>query len=180
MTTNSFVNLCKSKITNIFNDLVDKSANASVSISNDDVYEVWCSKSGCCNYALLSTTVPDGMYYEVTYNNWTNNLITNSYKKNLNKCISNIRLYGTDQFIDICADNIINFIKEKYDTDISKNEIDTLWHAKVLHHHKAVFTIPKIFDNDNLIFEITYNGISEDIYFDVYKKFDTNNYTIGK
>lgn len=54
-------------------------------ITEDDVYIVWmCSILGN-NKALLSTTVPDGMYYEVTHNNKTGELYLDGYKKLIHK-----------------------------------------------------------------------------------------------
>ena len=178
MNSDKFINLCKDKIVDIFNSTVDKSSDVSVSILNDDVYEVWYSEGECENNALLSTTIPDGMYYESNYNNWINLLTIDSYKKYYNKCINDVKVYGTNQFIDVCKDEIKEYIKEKYEVEINEDIIECIWHSKVLHHHKAVFKLCRSIDNDNIIFEITFNGISEDIYFDMYKKFDTNNYTV--
>lgn len=36
---------------------------------------------------LLSTTLPDGMYYEVTYNGFLDEFYLDAYKKFENKCI---------------------------------------------------------------------------------------------
>lgn len=38
---------------------------------------------------LLSTTLPDGMYYEVTYNKIKNEFYLDAYKKFENRCIPN-------------------------------------------------------------------------------------------
>ena len=54
-------------------------------LHEDEVYIVWmCSILGY-NKALLSTTVVDGMYYEVTYNNESGELYLDGYKKLLHK-----------------------------------------------------------------------------------------------
>ena len=52
-----------------------------------DVYVVWSCKTLQNNKALLSTTVPDGMYYELTYNGDKNELYFDAYKKWENRCI---------------------------------------------------------------------------------------------
>ena len=39
------------------------------------------------NKAMLSTTVPDGMYYEVTYNGDKGEMYLDAYKKWKNVCI---------------------------------------------------------------------------------------------
>jgi hypothetical protein len=47
----------------------------------EDVYVVWFSKTLDNWKALLSTTLPDGMYYEVTYNGFKRETYVDSYKK---------------------------------------------------------------------------------------------------
>ena len=46
-----------------------------------DVYVVWMCKTLQNNKALLSTTLPDGMYYEITYNGDKGELYLDAYKK---------------------------------------------------------------------------------------------------
>ena len=47
---------------------------------------VWyCSVLGN-HKCLISTTVPDGMYYEVTYNSNTGEIYLDAYKKWKNEC----------------------------------------------------------------------------------------------
>ena len=53
----------------------------------DDVYIVWLSKTLQNNKALLSTTVSDGMYYELTYNGDKGELYLDAYSKIENKAI---------------------------------------------------------------------------------------------
>ena len=55
--------------------------------SIDNVYIVWLSKTLQNNKALLSTTVNDGMYYEVTYNGDKNELYLDAYSKVENRVI---------------------------------------------------------------------------------------------
>lgn len=66
-----------------YNELVEVTDN--YTLTSDDVYIVWmCSILGN-NKALLSTKVPDGMYYEVTYNNDKDELYLDGYKKLIHK-----------------------------------------------------------------------------------------------
>lgn len=52
-----------------------------VAFSKDDVYVVWfCYILGGWK-ALISTTLPDGMYYEVTYNKEKAETYVDAYKK---------------------------------------------------------------------------------------------------
>lgn len=50
-------------------------------ITKDDVYVVWFCKTLQNSKALLSTTLPDGMYYEVTFNGDKNEYYLDAYKK---------------------------------------------------------------------------------------------------
>ena len=52
-----------------------------VNITLDDVYVVWSVKVLQNRKALLSTTLPDGMYYELTYNGDKDELYLDAYKK---------------------------------------------------------------------------------------------------
>ena len=56
-------------------------------ITLDDVFIVWFSKTLQNFKALVSTTVSDGMYYEVTYNGDKKEIYLDAYKKWENKCI---------------------------------------------------------------------------------------------
>lgn len=52
-----------------------------VTFAMDEVYVVWFSKTLQNWKALVSTTLPDGMYYEVTYNGDKNEAYLDAYKK---------------------------------------------------------------------------------------------------
>ena len=52
-----------------------------------DVYVVWVCKTLQNNNALLSTTLPDGMQFEVTYNGDKKELYFDAYQKLENRCI---------------------------------------------------------------------------------------------
>ena len=50
-------------------------------ITEDDVFVVWYCKSLQNHKALLSTTVSDGMYYEITHNGDKQETYVDAYKK---------------------------------------------------------------------------------------------------
>jgi len=50
-------------------------------IEYDDTYVVWFCKTLQNWKALISTTIPDGMYYEVTYNGDKKEIYLDAYKK---------------------------------------------------------------------------------------------------
>lgn len=79
MSEREFLDLCRSAIVSYVNEHTDKSDL--VSIKQEDVYMVWCCKTLQNNKALLSTTLPDGMYYECTYNGDNGEFYLDAYKK---------------------------------------------------------------------------------------------------
>ena len=68
-----------------FNSHVD--ATDSVQISIEDVYVVWFSKTLQNWKALVSTTVPDNKYYELTYNGDKGETYVDVYVKLENKVV---------------------------------------------------------------------------------------------
>lgn len=56
-------------------------------LTDDDVFIVWFSKTLQNWKALVSTTVSDGMYYEITHNGDKEETYLDVYKKWENKCI---------------------------------------------------------------------------------------------
>lgn len=69
----------KEIVLNYANKHLDKTDN--VQITLDDVYIVWFCKTLQNWKALVSTTLPDGMYYEVTYNGDKKEVYLDVYKK---------------------------------------------------------------------------------------------------
>lgn len=84
MDNKKFIELCIAKIVDYFNTRVEKTDNKV--LTKEDVYVVWSCKVLQNNKALLSTTVSDGMYYELTYNGNKKELYLDAYKKWENKC----------------------------------------------------------------------------------------------
>ena len=85
MGNDEFLKLCKKIVKDYANDHLDKSDN--VQITEENVYIVWSCKTLQNNKALVSTTLYDGMYYELTYNGDKKELYLDAYKKWENKCI---------------------------------------------------------------------------------------------
>lgn len=78
-----FIRLCEREVTKYAIEYLDKSDEQ----PKFDVYVVWSSKTLQNNKALLSTTLSDGMYYELTYNGDKQELYIDAYKKFENRCI---------------------------------------------------------------------------------------------
>lgn len=78
---------CKKLVTQYFNERVEITDNKTISLN--DVYVVWTCKTLQNFKALLSTTVSDGMYYEITYNGDKKEFYLDAYRKWENVCIKN-------------------------------------------------------------------------------------------
>lgn len=85
MKNNDFEQLCKKTIVDYFNNRVEITDD--MKITEDDVFIVWSCKTLQNNKAMVSTTVSDGMYYELTYNGDEKELYLDAYKKWENQCI---------------------------------------------------------------------------------------------
>lgn len=72
-------------VVDYFNSHVDKTDGVQISI--DDVFVVWFCKTLQNWKALLSTKVPDGVYYEITHNGDKNETYIDVYKKWENFCV---------------------------------------------------------------------------------------------
>lgn len=79
MGNDTFFDLCKREVVEYFNQHADKTDQKK--ITEDDVFIVWACKILQNNKALVSTTVPDGMYYEVTYDGDKQQAYVDVYKK---------------------------------------------------------------------------------------------------
>ena len=79
MSNDKFLEICKGLVVDYFNQHAEKTDNKK--ITADDVFVVWSCKTLQNNKALVSTTVSDGMYYEITFNGDMNEVYFDAYKK---------------------------------------------------------------------------------------------------
>lgn len=87
-TSTSMMDSARKIVMDYFNSHVDKTDNKQITMN--DVYVVWFSKTLQNWKALVSTTVSDGMYYEITYNGDKDETYVDVYKK-----WENFKLPGT-------------------------------------------------------------------------------------
>ena len=80
-----FIKKVKEEVAKYANEHLDKSDGKQ--IVTDDVFIVWYCKTLQNHKALASTTLFDGMYYELTFNDDKSELYLDAYKKWENKCI---------------------------------------------------------------------------------------------
>lgn len=79
MNEKDFVALVKKTVADYANEHLDKTDGKQ--ISEEDVFIVWMCKILQNNKALASTTLFDGMYYELTFNGNKGELYVDAYKK---------------------------------------------------------------------------------------------------
>lgn len=91
LSSEKFIDMCKSTVVDYWNEKNDPTNYTK--LKDDDVFVVWYYKTLQNHKALLSTTISDGMYYELTYNGDKNELYFDAYKKWENCCIE-----VTDEF----------------------------------------------------------------------------------
>lgn len=85
MNEKKFFELAKNLVADYTNEHLDKSDGKQ--ITADDVYVVWYCKTLQNWKALASTTLFDGMYYELTLNGDKQEIYLDAYKKFENRAI---------------------------------------------------------------------------------------------
>lgn len=85
MGNDKFLKLCKEIVRDYTNEHLDKTDNKQ--ITEEDVFIVWSCKTLQNNKVLASTTLFDGMYYELTYNGDKKEVYLDAYKKFENRAI---------------------------------------------------------------------------------------------
>ena len=86
MNEKNFIALCKQTVAKYANEHMDKTDGKQ--ITEQDVFIVWMCKTLQNSKAMVSTTMYDGMYYELTYNGDKKQLYLDAYKKWENQCIN--------------------------------------------------------------------------------------------
>ena len=83
MTATDYIGFAKKAVTEYVDSYLDKTDEPPAF----EVYVVWFTKALDNWKALLSTTLPDGMYYELTYNGAKDELYFDAYKKFENRVL---------------------------------------------------------------------------------------------
>ena len=75
-----FLDKCKTLVAEYSNRHLDVTDNVKL-LLKEDVYVIWSCKVLQNSKVLLSTPLPDGMYYEITLNGDKNEIYFDAYKK---------------------------------------------------------------------------------------------------
>ena len=86
MSNDAMLKRAKELVVNYFNERVEVTDDKK--ITEDDVFVVWFCKTLQNWKALVSTTISDGMYYEITHNGDKGETYIDVYKKWENVCVS--------------------------------------------------------------------------------------------
>ena len=86
MNEKEFVAFCRKTVAEYVNEHTDITDGKQ--ITEKDVYVVWLCKILQNNKALLSTTLPDGMYYEITFDGDKGMAYVDAYKKRQNFAVA--------------------------------------------------------------------------------------------
>lgn len=80
MDSYKFMIACKNMIIDYFTKHKD-TTDKEIQMKIEDVFVVWTCKALQNNKTLLSTKMPDGLYYEITYNGDKHEAYVDVYKK---------------------------------------------------------------------------------------------------
>lgn len=73
----------------------------------------------------------------------------------------------SSKFIELAKSKIIYYNKDSLSKEIESDKVYLVWYSKSLRNHKALLITS---DMDGRYYEVTYNGQTDQIYVDVYKK----------
>ena len=86
---------------------------------------------------------------------------------------------NTDKFMRVCIQAIKQYVQDHMDkTDdiiVKDSDIYNVWNVKVLKNNKGLFSTVY---PDGMYYECTYNGETNELYLDAYKKFENRTIVI--
>lgn len=80
---------------------------------------------------------------------------------------------GTKEFLEWCTEEVIRYFNSRVDkTDnkvLKEDDVFVVWNCKTLQNNKALLSTTV---SDGLYYGFTFNGNKEELYMDVYKKWE--------
>lgn len=168
--------LARAKVVQYFNSKVEKTDGFKLVAS--DVHVVWFVKTLQNWKALLVTNVPDGMYYELTYNGDKGETYLDAYKKTDNLLLRHDKAgdgvgtapLNTLPYQEQAMFHVRMYHKERFGSaKLKAADVYVVWFAKSLQNWKTLISTTI---SDGMYYEVTYNGNLNVAYLDAYKKFD--------
>ena len=87
LSSDAFIKRAKELILEYVREHVDPTDDLKIDATSVDVYVVWSTFVLGYQKALLSTSLPDGLYYEITYDVGKNKIYFDAYKRWENRVI---------------------------------------------------------------------------------------------
>jgi len=88
-------------------------------------------------------------------------------------------MMNTDMFMKVCIQAIKQYVQDHMDKtdniDVQDSDIYNVWNVKVLKNNKGLFSTVY---PDGMYYECTYNGETNELYLDAYKKFENRTIVI--
>jgi hypothetical protein len=158
------------------------------SFGMDDVYVVWFTKVLQNWRCMISTTLPDGMYYEVTYDGDAKVVHLWAFKNFSNIVAPDFPGESSLQMAKLSPTEMARYhammyVKahrkelERTSTGFKNGDFKVLWISEILQNWKSIVTT---WLTDDMFFEVTYDGDKNQTYLDVYKKWDTIRISLGE
>lgn len=86
---------------------------------------------------------------------------------------------NTDKFMEVCIQAIKQYVQDHMDKtdniEVKDSDIYNVWNVKVLKNNKGLFSTVY---PDGMYYECTYNGETNELYLDAYKKFENRTIVI--
>ena len=84
-----------------------------------------------------------------------------------------------NNFQNLCKDKVVDYFNERVEktdnTKITKDDVFVVWYCKTLQNVKALLSTNV---SDGMYYELTYNGDKNELYLDVYKKWENKKYDV--
>ena len=79
------------------------------------------------------------------------------------------------KFIEICKNEVVKYTNDHLDKQISSDDVYVVWLTKALQNNKTLLSTTLL---DGMYYESTYNGDKNELYIDVYKRFENKELTL--
>lgn len=83
------------------------------------------------------------------------------------------------EFIELCIKSVADYVNKRVDksdkTQITEQDVYVVWSCKTLQNNKALLSTMLL---DGMYYECTFNGDKNELYLDVYKKWENQLITL--